>query len=424
MAVAQKALAPGLDDRRARESLGWRVLDWLDLQGLGLDGIEWITSPQWALVSLIIVGIWHHTPFMTLILLAGLQSLPQDPFEAARIDGASRWQMLIHITLPLLKTHIMVALILRSIFEVKEFDTILAITDGRAPLRERDHEPQHLLQRLRVPVHGRGGGEGGVVLLPVHPVRAVDPGEAPEAQMVLLMKRLLPRRTYEILEAIGTQVVMIAVVAPFFFIHSSTCSGTRSSPTTSSSSRGSGSSSRSGRTTPTYSSTATSFPNIVDSLIISTATTLIRLACGLLTAYTVARYNLRKLAMAILVTRMIPCITARVPFRIVYKQVGLLNTHAGIILSHLVITIPFGVWIMMGFIEDIPKDLEEAAWIDGASRTQAFLRIVLPLSTPGMVATAILCFMEQLPARPGARGIRREHRAGVRIQVRGPRGGR
>ena len=100
------------------------------LQGLGLDGIEWITSPEWALVSLIIVGIWHHTPFMTLILLAGLQSLPQDPFEAARIDGASRWQMLVHITLPLLKTHIMVALILRSIFGVKEFDTILAITEG------------------------------------------------------------------------------------------------------------------------------------------------------------------------------------------------------------------------------------------------------------------------------------------------------
>ncbi len=120
---------------------------------------------------------------------------------------------------------------------------------------------------------------------------------------------------------------------------------------------------------------------------------LIGLACGLLTAYTIARYQLRKLAMAILVTRMIPYITALVPFWIVYKHVGLLNTYFGIVLSHLVITIPFGVWIMMGFIEDIPKELEEAAWIDGATRTQAFLRVVLPLSTPGMVATAILCFI-------------------------------
>ncbi|MCP5149747.1 MAG: sugar ABC transporter permease [Ectothiorhodospiraceae bacterium] len=100
------------------------------LQMVGIEPIEWTTSPEWAMPSLILVGIWHHTPFMTLILLAGLQSLPQDPFEAARIDGASRWQVLVHVTLPLMRGHIMVALILRSIFAVKEFDTILAITQG------------------------------------------------------------------------------------------------------------------------------------------------------------------------------------------------------------------------------------------------------------------------------------------------------
>ncbi|MGI9336726.1 MAG: carbohydrate ABC transporter permease, partial [Gammaproteobacteria bacterium] len=84
------------------------------LAHVGIDPIDWTTSPQWALPSLVLVGIWHYTPFMTLILLAGLQSLPQEPFEAARIDGASRWQTLWHVTLPLLKAHIMVALILRS----------------------------------------------------------------------------------------------------------------------------------------------------------------------------------------------------------------------------------------------------------------------------------------------------------------------
>ena len=100
------------------------------LDFIGIEPVEWTTSPEWALPSLIIVGIWHYTPFMTLIILSGLQSLPQDPFEAARIDGASRWQVLWHVTLPLLKAHIMVALILRSIFAIKEFDTFLAITEG------------------------------------------------------------------------------------------------------------------------------------------------------------------------------------------------------------------------------------------------------------------------------------------------------
>ena len=100
------------------------------LGAFGVEPVEWISSPEWAMPSLILVGIWHHTPFMTLILLAGLQSLPTDPFEAARIDGASRWQILVHITLPPMQGHIIVALILRSIFAVKEFDTILAITEG------------------------------------------------------------------------------------------------------------------------------------------------------------------------------------------------------------------------------------------------------------------------------------------------------
>lgn len=100
------------------------------LGGLGLPNVQWTTDPNWVIPSLILVGIWHWTPFMTLLLLAGLQSLPTDPFEAARIDGASPWQGFFHITLPLMKGHILVALILRSIFAVKEFDTIMAITAG------------------------------------------------------------------------------------------------------------------------------------------------------------------------------------------------------------------------------------------------------------------------------------------------------
>jgi multiple sugar transport system permease protein len=209
---------------------------------------------------------------------------------------------------------------------------------------------------------------------------------------MVILKKLLPRRGYKIVEALATQVMMIAIVAPFFFIfffmfwNSLKPDYLFFEPGT-------------WVFDPMWSNYVDVYEqsdlvrNIGNSLIISSMATLIGLACGLLTAYTVARYNLQKLAMAILLTRMVPYITALVPFWIVYKHVGLLNTYTGLILSHLVITIPFGVWIMIGFIEDIPKDLEEAAWIDGASRTQAFLKVVLPLATPGMVATAILCFI-------------------------------
>ncbi len=209
---------------------------------------------------------------------------------------------------------------------------------------------------------------------------------------MVVLKKLLPRRGYKILEALATQVMMIAIVGPFFFIfffmfwNSLKPDYLFFEPGT-------------WVFEPMWSNYIDVYEqsdlvrNIGNSLIISSMATLIGLGCGLLTAYTVARYNLQKLAMAILLTRMVPYITALVPFWIVYKHVGLLNTYTGLILSHLVITIPFGVWIMIGFIEDIPKDLEEAAWIDGASRTQAFLKVILPLATPGMVATAILCFI-------------------------------
>jgi multiple sugar transport system permease protein len=100
------------------------------LTSLGLPSVEWLSDPNMAIPSLILVQVWHWTPFMTLLLLAGLQSLPSEPFEAARIDGASPWQMLIYVTLPLMKGHIIVALILRSIFAIKEFDTILTMTEG------------------------------------------------------------------------------------------------------------------------------------------------------------------------------------------------------------------------------------------------------------------------------------------------------
>ena len=98
-------------------------------------------------------------------------------------------------------------------------------------------------------------------------------------------------------------------------------------------------------------------------MIISGFATIIGIICGLLTAYTIARYEMKKLALTILFTKQLPFITAIIPLWLMYKNIGLLNSHLGIILAHLVITIPFGVWIMVGFIEDIPKELEESAWI-------------------------------------------------------------
>jgi multiple sugar transport system permease protein len=91
--------------------------------------VNWL-SPQTALLSLMIVDIWEWTPFMALILYAGLQAIPQEPYEAARVDGANASQILYYITIPLLKPMMFVALLLRSIDALKIFDVAYGMTQG------------------------------------------------------------------------------------------------------------------------------------------------------------------------------------------------------------------------------------------------------------------------------------------------------
>lgn len=100
------------------------------LVSASLPAVNWLGDPRWAMPSLIAVQVWQWTPFMTLLLLAGLQSLPSEPFEAAKLDGANAFQSFIHVTLPLMRGHIVVALVLRSIIEIKEFDSIMTMTEG------------------------------------------------------------------------------------------------------------------------------------------------------------------------------------------------------------------------------------------------------------------------------------------------------
>jgi multiple sugar transport system permease protein len=100
------------------------------LRVIGHPGFLWVAHPSTALGSLIAVEVLRETPMTIIILLAGLQSLPNEPYEAAKIDGASSWQSFWHITLPLLRSAIMVALIFRAIFTLKVFDVIYVITGG------------------------------------------------------------------------------------------------------------------------------------------------------------------------------------------------------------------------------------------------------------------------------------------------------
>jgi len=98
--------------------------------GINTDALTWTGSPKLAMASVIVADVWQWTPFMFLILLAGLQAIPQEPYEAALIDGASGWQTFRHVTLPLLKPAILIALLLRTMDLLRVFDQIFILTEG------------------------------------------------------------------------------------------------------------------------------------------------------------------------------------------------------------------------------------------------------------------------------------------------------
>ncbi|MDQ3250601.1 MAG: sugar ABC transporter permease [Chloroflexota bacterium] len=100
------------------------------LQMVGLPPSLWVADTRWVIPSIVMVDVWHSAPFAMLILLAGLRSLPVEPFESAMIDGASRWQMFTKITLPLIRPALVVALMFRTIDALKVFDLIWVMTAG------------------------------------------------------------------------------------------------------------------------------------------------------------------------------------------------------------------------------------------------------------------------------------------------------
>ena len=103
------------------------TLRWL---GINTESLTWTASPKLAMLSVIAVDVWQWTPFVFLVLLAGLQAIPQEPYEAALIDGSSRWQTFRHVTLPLLKPAILIVLLLRTMDLLRVFDQIFILTEG------------------------------------------------------------------------------------------------------------------------------------------------------------------------------------------------------------------------------------------------------------------------------------------------------
>lgn len=143
--------------------------------------------------------------------------------------------------------------------------------------------------------------------------------------------------------------------------------------------------------------TLTDFARLfLNSVKVGLMSTVVALGVGTLGAYALARFSFRGKELfggSVLLAYMFPGALLAIPLVVLFARLGLSNSHAGLILAYLTFAVPFIMWVLRGFFRAIPRDYEEAAMIDGASRLGAFVRVVLPQAMPGIIATGIFAFI-------------------------------
>ncbi|MGZ4107348.1 MAG: carbohydrate ABC transporter permease [Tumebacillaceae bacterium] len=135
---------------------------------------------------------------------------------------------------------------------------------------------------------------------------------------------------------------------------------------------------------------------LLNSLIVGLATTAISVLIASMAGYAFARLPFRgrnSVLFGILTAQMVPGVLFLLPIFALMKQLGLLNTYGGLLLANVTFALPFSIWMMHGFYKNIPHEVEEAAWVDGAGVSLTFFKVVMPMALPGLASCAIFSFL-------------------------------
>ena len=338
---------------------------------------------------MILADVWKTTPFVALLLLAGLQNIDASLYEAARIDGASAWRQFRHVTLPLLKPAILVALIFRTLDAFRVFDLIYALTGGGPGTSTEPialYTFNALLQNLQF---GYGSALSVIVfadhLRPgaaLHPVsrRRADGSQAVNA------RRWWP--------ALVLALLVAASAFPFYWaIRRLAHARGPALP---------------GSVAVAERAGARPLPRAVHRAELLAADPQLadrgrhhdRLLCRRSARSAPTRspgFEFRGKAAAarrsFWLSAMFPQISVVSPLYLLLRALHLINTYPGLVLPYLTFAMPLTVWLLVGFFRQLPAELEEAAMVDGAGRLRAFWEVILPLAVPGIATTAILTFV-------------------------------
>ena len=145
-----------------------------------------------------------------------------------------------------------------------------------------------------------------------------------------------------------------------------------------------------------------------NSLIVAVSVTVVCIAFGIFAAYAFARLRFKGsniLFIALIFAEMLPPVALLIPFYLIFKQLGLTNTLQGLVIMQTSWLLPIVTWILYSYFKTIPKDLEDSARIDGASKVGALMRIIVPVSLPGLVSSGVICFVISMGEFMGAMAI-------------------
>ena len=348
-------------------------------------------TEQWPAIFIIIAAeIWKTTPFMALLLLAGLSLVPEELLRAAKVDGASGWQRFTQVILPLMKPAILVALLFRTLDAFRIFDNIFILTAGANNTRSVSilgYDNLFTALNLGRRLHHLGAGlrRGGDHRLRLR--QGLRHGRARPGGGPPMSTRTAAKASW----AVGNTIVVVAALVPVLWLASLSFKD----PST----IADGSFLPHKWTLDNYRGifqTSLFTRALVNSIGIALIATVLAVAVGSMAAYAVARLRFpgkQVLVAVTLLIAMFPAISLVSPLFNLWRQLGLFDTWPGLIIPYLTFSLPLAIYTLSAFFREIPWELERAAQVDGATPLQAFLQVIAPLAAPGMVTTAILVFI-------------------------------
>ena len=350
--------------------------------GILNEGVGWFDTTR-AMFSCVMVSVWRFFPFAVMLFVPALEGIPEEFYEAARVDGAGPVQRFFHVTLPEIKEVLFVVVILRAIWMFNMFDIIWLLTGG-GPVGKTEILPiMAYLQAFQEYDVGLGSAtrrsgsdrpgdidkplcEGGKKMISLEDKQRVSR----IATVVTLMFPVL----FVILPYLWMALCSVATSKELFSEHVIPL----------------------GYTFSHYRDLfeRTNFGRqFLNSSIVAVAATLICLVASTFAGYSLSRFRHRwNFERMMLIVYTIPPVLMVIPILLIFTRLHLTNTYLGLALGHSTFMLPFAALIMAAYFNNIPKALDEAAMVDGATRIGALFKVILPLALPGIAATGVIIF--------------------------------